>query len=242
MTVELMTLGFNEEFLAPFFFNHYKWVDKIHFFCDTDTTDNTRQIAEQYPNVVIHDFTFPDGMDDIIKTEHFNQFYKTLSSDWVMLVDMDEFVFIDEWDELTLETTRENVIFCLLYNVYRHTTEADLTINKPIKEQRRHGYLDLMYRKPVLFRSGMNIRIDLGNHRIAMDGGEWLVPDEYPRLDGAHWAMADPCFVFDRRIKNRRLRQSQSNLDKGLTAHHHQVTEESIWAELKAHENDPRVF
>jgi hypothetical protein len=59
---------------------------------------------------------------------------------------------------------------------------------------------------------------------------------------GAHWVNADPCFCVERRMKNRRDRQSKFNLENKLTFQDHFITEESVLAECKAHENDPEVF
>ena len=61
-------------------------------------------------------------------------------------------------------------------------------------------------------------------------------------LLGAHWSMADPVFAVERRVKNRRARQSKNNLAKELTMQHHYVTEEIIMAEFKQHMYDPQVF
>ena len=59
MKIVLITMWYNEEFLAPFFLNHYKWVDKIHILLDADTDDNTEAIATGYSNVLIEHFNFP---------------------------------------------------------------------------------------------------------------------------------------------------------------------------------------
>jgi len=59
---------------------------------------------------------------------------------------------------------------------------------------------------------------------------------------GTHWANADPCFCVDRRIKGRRDRQSKFNLKYKFTYQHHNISEESVLAECKMHENDPQVF
>ena len=60
MRIELITMWYNEEFLAPFFLNHYSWVDKIHIILTPVPTDRTEAIAKRYPNVEIEYFWFPD--------------------------------------------------------------------------------------------------------------------------------------------------------------------------------------
>lgn len=36
MNIEVITCMYNEEFLAPFFMNHYEWATKIKVFIDDD--------------------------------------------------------------------------------------------------------------------------------------------------------------------------------------------------------------
>jgi len=240
MNTQIMTMWYNEEFLAPFFLNHYKYVDKIHLFLDSDTNDKTLEIVERYNNVKVYEYTFPDGMDDILKTAHFNAFYKKVDADRCILVDSDEFIFNYQY------ALDENpVTFTRLYNVFRHYTDVDLDINKPIKNQRVHGYLDPMYIKPnVVFGRMDNFSWGLGIHECWLGDKHFAHYENYFGwgYEGAHWSMADPSYVIERRIKNRKERQSQSNLNKGLTIQHHRITEEQIVAECKAHENDPEVF
>lgn len=239
MKTALLTMWYNEQFLAPFFLNHYKYIDEIHLFLDSDTSDKTLEIVEQFDNVQLYEFSFPDGMDDIIKTEHFNNYYKNLDADKVILVDSDEFIF-----QYNIPTNKD-INFTTLYNVYRHVTENDLDVSIPIENQRRHGVLDPMYIKPNVVTGRLdNFRWGLGIHECWHNGVHYVNYENYngSLYTGAHMAMADPAYVIERRIKNRKERQSKSNLEKGLTVQHHNITEEQIIAELKAHENDQEVF
>lgn len=253
MRIELMTRWFNEEFLAPFFLRHYRFVDKIHLFLDADTNDNTREVIarENQGNVQVHEFKFPDKVNDIIARDHFNEFYKTMDCDYVMLVDADEFIF---YPPRYLEEHPELVHFTKLWNVYRHVTDKDLDPNLSVREQRRHGVSDLegwdIYTKVNIVKAGMDFWWEAGMHSGKLNGHmvdwtmprTWLPPGvSHTPLTGAHWPNADPCFTVKRRV-NRCLRQSNYNLTHGLSTQHHGVTEEKVRALLKEHENDPIVI
>jgi len=239
MTTELIVMAYNEQFLMPFFLNHYKDIDLITVYLDADTTDDTKRIVEGYPNTRIRSFSFPSGMDDIIKTDILNQAYQNSSADFVFLVDADEFIL----DYQLLDGTKD-VYFTKLYDVFRHHTETDLNPSLPIKEQRRHGVFHKMYKKPNIIKGGLpNFKWGLGIHECWVGDKHYCSWDSNePAFIGSHWQMADPSYVVERRVKNRKERMSRSNLEKGLTAHHHNITEEQIRNELSAHENDPRVF
>jgi hypothetical protein len=257
MKIELLSMWYNEAFLAPFFFKHYAFVDKIHLFLDTDTNDGTRKEIERahslYGNIEAYNFKFPDMMDDSIKICHFNDFYKTIKGGYVMLVDADEFIF---YPPGYLDVHPNIIHFTKLWNVYRYHTDKDLDPNLPIAEQRRHGTSAFesqdIYTKPNIVQAGWNFLWTVGHHACWLMGKPvaWNEPHEKfpegvskePPLTGAHWAMADPCFAIERRVKGRRDRQSKVNLEKGYTVQHHHVTEEVLKASLKYHANDPQVF
>ena len=59
---------------------------------------------------------------------------------------------------------------------------------------------------------------------------------------GAHWANADPCFCVERRIKNRKERQSKYNLTCRMSWQNHSITAEDILKQCKDHENDPKLW
>jgi hypothetical protein len=269
-SLEVLTMWYNEAYLAPFFLKHYAYADKITLLYDADTTDNTLEIAKSYPNVSVIPFRFPDMMDDELKRDLLNAQYKRAECDWVLCVDADEFVFYKKAGDFCYDLRRyldDNPGYDLfnvtLYQVYRHIDDVALDPDLYPVPQRRHGDpnvtegINALYNKPILVRKGQDICWSPGCHFI-----EFLPPSLLRKfaalfmrlfalspvtispipLMGAHWSMADPIFAVERRVKNRRARQSKNNLAKNLTFHHHAVTEESIMAEFEQHMHDPRLF
>jgi hypothetical protein len=233
-------MAYNEEYLLPFFLNHYKDIDNINLIIDADTTDRTRVIASTYSNVSISEFKFPDMMDDNIKCSVFNETYTRVQADYVILVDIDEFVF----DYRQLDDLKGDLYFTKLYNVFRHESEGDLDPQKDIKSQRCHGYLDPMYIKPNIVQGGLkSITWCTGNHNCTKEGVLYDSDNNLPSFtfQGAHWSMADR-FAIQRRVKDRKLRQSRANLLYGMTTQHHHITEEQVELELQKHSHDPQVF
>jgi hypothetical protein len=80
MKIEVVTMWYNESFLAPFFFQHYKNVDKITIYYDQDSNDGTyHKIANEIisgQNINVIKFRFPYGLDELIKISFFNQSYQ----------------------------------------------------------------------------------------------------------------------------------------------------------------------
>jgi len=261
LKLEVITMWYNEAFLAPLFMNHYSFANKIHLFYDQDTTDNTLEIIEKYDNINIIPFRFPDMMDDIIKVDKINNLYKSLDCDWVIVVDADEFVFpIPLGRDIREFLERENnydLVYVQLWQVYRHKNDSDLTYALPTLQQRRHGDrnvtegINAAYVKPIVVRPSAGVEWLPGCHKIRdkknlnniinkIIGNQIAISPQ--KLYGSHWAMADPKFAVKRRIKDRKERQSRRNLENKLTFQHHHITESTILEDCTNHRNDPMLF
>jgi hypothetical protein len=251
-SLTVITSAYNEGFLAPLFFRHYAFAERIILLLDADTTDNTADIARHFKNVEIQPLVYPDGLDDGIKVEAINYHYSRVPRGYVLNVDMDEFAFIED-----NKYSKYDLSHIQLYNVYRHYSESDLSIEKSVKEQRRHGFLEPFYCKPILVRAGLNLRWHHGNHGVTIyrtdtNGGTVTIRDNWtlsrvasvnlhPCL-GAHWANADLSFCIQRRVTNRRNRLSANNLKNGWGVQYFTISEADVINECRIHENDPKVW
>ena len=266
MRIELMTMWYNEEFLAPFFLNHYSWIDRINLIIDADTNDNTESIARQYPNVEIEYYKFPDMMDDLIKVNKFNDKYKTLTeADYVILADSDEFIFCNQIKKAVrthLEYTSKNVYFVNLWQIYKHKDDLPLNPDIPVTSQRLHGDpnmedpFNILYVKPMIVKGRKNLYWKPGNHELIYEGNslEWksrniermqnldVSARRDDMLQGSHWRLVDLDETIKRRIINRKQRQSKFNLQTGLTSHYHNITKEDIVREYEFNKNRPIVI
>lgn len=262
MTIDLITVWYNEEFLAPFFLNHYKWIDTIHILLDADTDDRTAEIASAYPNVSIEKFSFPDMMDDLIKSRKINEKYQSLTdADYVVVVDSDEFIAcprISDDIRKHLATTGKALYFSILWQTYQQAGDARPDPAFPTLLQRRHGDPTIANAniKPTIARTGLDLVWGVGNHAVVLDGVHmsWLTPNRKIMADhrvsvssseilqGAHWRLFDLEQVIIRRTKNRSKRQSQVNLSANLSSHLHKASANTIIDEFKQMQNSPLVI
>jgi hypothetical protein len=260
MKIDVITMWYNEEFLAPFFLSHYSFADTIHILLDEETTDNTREIISKFKNVHVIPVRFPDMLDDILKIDTINRLYRSIDSDWVIVVDSDEFVFSlplnKNLRDMLEQESKYNLFYVQMWQVFRHRSDADLDPNLPAINQRRHGDpnvsagINAAYVKPIVVRSSLNIEWDTGCHRFVNKSrfeqmrdiirGKRILASPQP-LYGAHWQMADPEFAVERRVR-RKERLSQRNLELGLGTHNFHITEQQIREECDKHLDDPLLF
>jgi hypothetical protein len=258
LEIEVITMIYNEAFLAPLFVRHYApWVDKFTVFY-SESTDGTRHELERaaaecgVKRLKIVPFEYPNGMDDIRRIERINQAVRESSADFVVCVDTDEFVHpwpfenANPRDELAKESG--DVVYCAMVQSYRHVTDVDVDRSKPPLFQRRHGVTDFfinqegkqvllkdIYTKPCIVRPDSGAQFLVGLHGLKQPkrgSTQWR---------GAHWVKAD-VFCVSRCVRDRRDRLSEKNLQNNYGVQYFSVTEEKILADLKAHENDPKLF
>jgi hypothetical protein len=218
MIIEVITAFYREEFLAPLFFLHYSpWCDRMTFI--------TQQLT--------------DGkFDDEDKSNWINEAVRRSTADWVVLVDMDEFVYPTPYGinpRTVLEQEQGSVIYSHMTRMWRHHTDKNIDRTLPPVPQRLHGQLDHV--KPAIFRPHRSIQLGAGNHDIHADhplkhGTPWV---------GAHWANADPCFWLDRETRDRGPRLSDRNVSRGHGTHTRR-SREQILQECRDHENDTVII
>jgi len=249
MKISAITVLYNEEFLLPFFLNHYRWVDEILVLLDSDTNDRTLAICQADPKVIVQEFTFPDMMDAIIKQQHIHKLFHSIDADWAVVVDCDEFIFPFPYENQRSVFNRltGNLATAHMWPVYRNKIDSDLNPNPrlPPMWQRRHGDPDMTkgfnyaYIKPCIAKPETKIEWGLGCHDYYEKEG--IIASDY-MFHGAHWKMADPELAIIRRIANGRDRQSKSNLSAGYQIQDHSITEEEILDVCNSHLDDPRLF
>ncbi len=247
MKTTILTMWYNEAFLAPFFLSHYAYADKIHILLDADTDDNTREICSRYGNVVVEDFTFPDMMDDEIKADKISAVARRSDADWLMAVDADEFIFPMGGEDPIAVLSRQtaNLMYARMWQVYKYRAEDRLDPDKPAIFQRRHGDPNTsvgdnaLYRKPIIVKPKVGIEWYVGCHEYA-ENANIVVSDEY--FIGAHWAMADVEMAVRRYLLGRLNRQSENNLAKRFTIRPDRSTETQIRRECRRHDGDPLLF
>ena len=255
MTIDVISMWYNEAFLAPLFFDHYRFADRILLLLDRDTTDGTRReiaLAQSAakPKIEVLEVGSGDGMDDVYKRDVLNEAYRRSRADWVIMVDADEFVFVDPLGKDTvpavLAREQDNVLVVDYWAVFRHVSEQDIDRAKPALLQRRHGIKEgvpehrELYQKPAVARPGAIAGWDYGIHKIAPLPSTCV---SRTMLMGAHWWLPDYAFAVQRMLRNRRDRQGRRNTQLGLTAPRYaSLTEDVIRQLYEQHLNDPQLF
>lgn len=270
-TVEIISVWYNEEFLAPYFLKHYDWVDLITIFYDQDSTDGTLDLISKHPKVRVIPFRFPDMFDDDIKIKMMNKRLLSSECDWVFGLDADEFIFYkDEQGDFVYDLrpfleaipSGFNSILVKFQSVFRNIREGNLDPLAPAVPQRRHGVdVGPWVTKAAILRnntelawaagchhlergSTLNILRDILVRKMGFPGRRRRVVRQCPELllTAAHWNMVDPDFAVNRQVYNRKNRLSKHSIERKHGSHYSRCTEESVLAFCREHERDPQLF
>lgn len=240
MDIHIITPIYNESYLLPFFLKNYKWAKKITFIYDEATTDNSLQVISKCRNkgqeLQIVPIDFKDGFDDEILINLTNSIANKSEYEWVCCVDADEFIL----EDLSRRDCHLACISISFYNMYPHKSENEfLNIELPLERQRRYGFLDKMYIKPVLVFKGKDycndIRFTVGKHTVYLNGLCMAIRGQY---NGMHLNNVNLDFAKKRRFE-RYQRMSSENIKKGYGSQYFEFDEDKI--ELEFSRTYPKI-
>lgn len=115
MKIEVYAICYNEELMLPYFIRHYSQFADIIIY-DNYSTDKSEEIAINAGAKVIKYDTNNQIRDDIYLSIK-NNCWKSSKADWVIVCDVDEFVYHIDLVDL-LENTNTMVYDLEMYNMY----------------------------------------------------------------------------------------------------------------------------
>jgi len=115
MNIEIYALAHQEEKMIGYFMRHYSQYGIVHLF-EGHSTDRTVEIAKSMGAVIIPFNTNNEIREDLF-TDMKNNCWKQSKADWVIIVDIDEFVYHPNFKEY-LSTLDDTVIVPQSYDMF----------------------------------------------------------------------------------------------------------------------------
>jgi len=163
MRVEVYAVCYNEEETIKFFIKHYSWAWRIFIF-DNHSTDNSRKIASSMGAIVR---TFGNkNLDDREYLKIKNEMYKGSKADYVIMCDLDEYLYHPTIVQHLIRLKREGVTMPRVtgYNVYSN----DMPRNNMLEIQTGYRYPN--FDKQAIFDPKVNINYIFGCHKNKATG------------------------------------------------------------------------
>jgi glycosyltransferase involved in cell wall biosynthesis len=163
--IDVYTIMKNEVFMVKYFLRHYsRFANKIFVF-DDDSTDGTREILAQYPQVELCPLK-KHGIDDIYFRSIYQTEYRTRSrgqAEWVMCVDIDEFIHHRRLVKKLAEC-KENKIQIIKCDGYSMISNNPPEKDGQIYDEIRDGISDVWMCKACVFDPAVDIHFRIGRH------------------------------------------------------------------------------
>jgi glycosyltransferase involved in cell wall biosynthesis len=118
MKIEVYAICYNEEKLLPYFLRHYSsFCDEITIF-DNQSTDSGPSLCRKNPKVNLISYDTSGEIRDDIYLEIKNNCWKRSDANWVIICDIDEFVYHPEIRSILSLMDQVTAITPGLFNMY----------------------------------------------------------------------------------------------------------------------------
>lgn len=154
MNIHAYILCYNEEKMIRHTMNHYsKFCTQITVLNSGSTDSSMEILKNEYPNVIIKDLpgSYQDQLDDIANSDLKNSIWKGSNADYVIVCDMDEFLYHPKLNEALAKCKRKRCALPMVagYNMFSHDFPDDYS--RPIIDQIKNGVRAYNFDKQIIF-------------------------------------------------------------------------------------------
>lgn len=164
MNIDVHAICYNEEKLMPFFMKHYNDFARNIYIYDNFSTDKSVEIARRLGAIVR---TFGNGnLDDREYLKIKNNVYKKSDADYVIVCDLDEFLYHPNLIEELKEYMKQGI---QLPNIQGFNIYSEQFPKSDILEIDT-GFEDKNFCKQIIFSPKVDIKFNYGCHTNAAQG------------------------------------------------------------------------
>jgi glycosyltransferase involved in cell wall biosynthesis len=151
IAIELYLLCFNEEKMILHTLNYYSKICSKIIIIDNQSTDNSIRLASDYKNI---EFRYLDSGNEFIEdklTESKNICWKGSAADYVIVCDMDEFLYDEQLLEKLLMAKEQKIIMPTVIGYNMMSDDFPTNYESLITEQVKYGVRSERFDKQIIF-------------------------------------------------------------------------------------------
>jgi len=167
MQIELYAVAWNEEKIIEYFLRYYSaFCDKIVIY-DNESTDRTPEIVRSYPNTELRSWSSNNQINENLYLDIKHSCYKESRgrADWVIVGDVDEFIFHPSLADKLQEYTDSGVNLPKVVG-YEMTPNCQLDPSANLPFVYQVGTRATNFDKRMIFNPKLDIRFAVGCHTI----------------------------------------------------------------------------
>jgi hypothetical protein len=216
--IHVYTVMWNEEVLLPYFLRHYgSFATRIVCF-DNMSTDRSAQIVDSHPLTERVQYDTNGQIVDTMYLELKGRYRQSRgTADWVMCVDIDEFIYHPQLAALLADYTRRGITYPKVQG-FEMIAEQPPSGGSQIYEEIRDGRENEWSSKRVVFDPALEVVFEAGCHRATVSGN--VVESENADIRLLHYPFLGRDFFIER-SRQRRARLSEENKKFGWGDYEH---------------------
>lgn len=242
MILHVYALCFNEETILPYFLRYYQSIAKRVIVYDNDSTDRSREIVKA-SGAELRRFQTKGEHSDRVQTLIKSTCYRESrgQADWVIVVDMDEFIHHPDLIG-TLERYDKEGVTLPLVEGFDMVSDAPPTGPGQIYEEIRTGFRSESFDKPEVFRPEIDINFEPGCHKANPRG--LVKKSAKAEIKLLHYRYLGPDYLIRRyELRTRRLSKDNRRFGWGvIKVPKGKTLADSIRQDFQAIKLDNRVF
>lgn len=151
ITIEVYLLCFNEEKIILHTLNYYSKICSKIIIIDNQSTDDSLSLASKYKNV---EFRHLDSGNEFVEdrlTESRNNCWKESTADYVIVCDMDEFLYDENLLKKLVLAKEQGIVIPMIIGYNMMSMDFPANYDKLITEQVKLGVKSSRFDKKIIF-------------------------------------------------------------------------------------------
>lgn len=151
LKIELYLLCFNEAKMILHTLNYYSKICSKITIIDNQSTDNSIRLARNFKNVTFKSLESGNEYVEDQLTESRNNCWKGSTADYVIVCDMDEFLYDEHLVEKLLQAKEQAIIMPMVIGYNMMSDDFPNDYDQPITSQVKHGVKSCRFDKNIIF-------------------------------------------------------------------------------------------
>ncbi|WP_250433011.1 glycosyltransferase family 2 protein [Hanstruepera flava] len=167
MKISAFILCYNESLMIRHTLNYYTTFCSEITILNNNSSDNSIEIVKtEYPNVKIKNFGVENSFREDTQTELKNNCWKNSDADYVIVCDMDEFLYSDDLESKLNLLDKQRPAICSVIGYEMFSKKFPKNYNESLLDQVKYGIRNYRFDKSIIFnpKKIKNINYDFGAH------------------------------------------------------------------------------
>lgn len=207
LDIELFLLCYNEEKMIPHTLNYYTRFCRSITIFDNDSTDNSLELIRSLnENINIKRFDSDGEYREDLLMQTKNNCWKGSSADYVIVCDMDEFLYDESLLEKLAYAKEKGIAIPMVSGYNMMSTKFPDNYDQQITDQIKFGYKDRMFDKNIIFdpKQVKDINFGPGCHYCKPSFYKETIRDELVELKLLHYKYLDKSYIYKKHRDNAR--------------------------------------